>query len=239
MLYLAFQVNIKKHALMINEMNDGEQLRLFFISDIHRRKIPEKLIDSLLGEVDIVVIGGDLTEKGVPIARTAHNLQLLTKLGTVYYVYGNNDREVGEALLNTTLKENNIHILNNDSVILIDNPVIHLIGMNDGFSGKVNFNEAFKNISADELVIFVSHAPAYFNQAKQITQPRLLLAGHLHGGQIRLGPFGLYEKGSYRLKETSAELISNGFGTTGVPFRLGAKSECHVITLHGKTDHNL
>lgn len=239
MLYLAFQVNIKKHTLMIKEMKDGERLRLFFISDIHRRKIPEKLIDSLLGEVDIVVIGGDLTEKGVPITRTAHNLQLLSKLGTVYYVYGNNDREVGEAILNTTLKENNILILNNESVPIADNPAIHLIGMNDGFSGKVNFNEAFKNISEDELVIFVSHAPAYFNQAKQIAHPRLLLAGHLHGGQIRVGPFGLYEKGSYRLKETSAELISNGFGTTGVPFRLGAKSECHVITLHGKTDHNL
>lgn len=240
MLYLAFQVNIKKHTLIIDEMKDGVRLRLFFISDIHRRKIPDKLIESLLGEVDIVVIGGDLTEKGVPIARTAYNLQLLTKLGAVYYVYGNNDREVGDTLLNTTLKENNIHILNNESVVLFHDPVIHLIGMNDGFSGRVNFTEAFNNISVDELVIFVSHAPAYFNRAKQIMQPRLLLAGHLHGGQIRVGPFGLYEKGSYRIKETSAELISNGFGTTGVPFRLGAKSECHVITLHGKsTDNNL
>ena len=59
-----------------------------------------------------------------------------------------------------------------------------------------------------------------------------MLAGHLHGGQIRIGPIGIYEKGSYRLKENRAELISNGFGTTGVPLRLGAKSECHIITLH-------
>ena len=66
MLRLAFQVNIKNHSLQIKEMQSGEKLRVFFISDIHRRKIPDTLIKTLIGKVDIVIIGGDLTEKGVP-----------------------------------------------------------------------------------------------------------------------------------------------------------------------------
>ncbi|TQR21086.1 metallophosphoesterase [Psychrobacillus vulpis] len=239
MLYLAFQVNVKKHTFRINEMKDGQQFHLFFISDIHRRKISDKLIYSLMGAVDIVVIGGDLTEKGVPLKRTEKNLQLLSKLGEVYYVYGNNDREVGEQLLNSLLAENGVCILNNKSVAInTDFTPIRLVGINDGFSGKVNIYDAFQDVVKDEIIIFVTHAPAFFHNAKRVASPHLLLAGHLHGGQIRFGPFGIYENGAFKLKENSAELVSNGFGTTGVPFRLGAKSECHVITLFGSAERN-
>lgn len=239
MLSLAFQINVKKHSFLIKEMKDGEEFHVFFISDIHRRKIPDSLINSLIGRVDIVVIGGDLTEKGVPLARTEANILQLSKLGTVYYVYGNNDREVGEKQLNSILTGNNVHILNNTSTgINNGQSVIRLVGINDGFNGRVNIYDAFQNVSKDDIIIFISHAPAFFNNAKKIICPHLLLAGHLHGGQIRFGPFGIYENGAFRKKENSAELISNGFGTTGVPLRLGAKSECHIITLFGKVEEN-
>ncbi len=39
------------------------RFRIFFISDIHRRRLSETFIRSLKGKVDLVVIGGDLTEK--------------------------------------------------------------------------------------------------------------------------------------------------------------------------------
>ncbi|WP_391208932.1 metallophosphoesterase [Psychrobacillus sp. L4] len=239
MLILAFQINVKEHSLHIGEMKDGEQFRVFFISDIHRRKIPNKLIDTLLGRVDIVIIGGDLTEKGVPLERTENNILQLCRIGKVFYVYGNNDREVGEPQLNSILEKYGVCILNNKSVVLkTSQSIIRLIGINDGFNGRVNIYDAFQDVLDEEIIIFVSHAPAFFNNAKKVAQPHLLLAGHLHGGQIRFGPFGIYENGAFREKENSAELISNGFGTTGVPLRLGAKSECHIITLFGKATVN-
>lgn len=239
MFFLAFQVNIKNHSMPITQMKDGEQFRLFFISDIHRRKLPNKMIHSLLGKVDIVIIGGDLTEKGVPLSRTANNIKQLSKLGTVFFVYGNNDREIGEKQLNFLLENNDVTILNNTSVeIRVGQSVIRLIGINDGFSGRVNIYDAFQNVLEEEVKIFVTHAPAYFKNAKKVDRPHLLLAGHLHGGQIRLGPFGIYNNGSFKVTGDSAELVSNGFGTTGVPLRLGAKSECHVITLFGREERN-
>ncbi|MFB5087282.1 metallophosphoesterase family protein [Psychrobacillus sp. PGGUH221] len=235
MRFLAFQTNVIKHSLQIEEMKDGEQFNIFFISDIHRRQIPEKLIHSLVGEVDIVVIGGDLTEKGVPQERTENNIVDLSKLGPVYYVYGNNDREIGEEHLNSILEKNDVVILNNTSLAIHNNhSVIRLVGINDGFSGRVRIYDAFQEVSENEVVVFVCHAPAFFNNAKKVAKPHLLMAGHLHGGQIRLGPIGIYEKGTFRVKENSAELVSNGFGTTGIHLRLGAKSECHLITLFGK-----
>ncbi|MER2262161.1 MAG: metallophosphoesterase [Psychrobacillus sp.] len=232
MLFLAFQINVKEHHLHVKEIPTGTQLNIFFISDIHRRKINDTLIHSIIGKVDLVIIGGDLTEKGVPLNRTKSNLRQLKKLGPVFYVFGNNDREVGEENLTAIFHELDIQMLNNTSVSVSKG--IRLVGINDGFVGKVNVTAAFKQVEEKDIIIFVSHAPAFFHSALKLSKPRLMLAGHLHGGQIRLGPLGIYEKGSYRLKENCAQLISNGFGTTGVPLRLGAKSECHIITLHNK-----
>ncbi|SES33972.1 metallophosphoesterase [Psychrobacillus sp. OK032] len=235
MLYLAFQVNVKTHTFPVEKMRPGKQVHLFFISDIHRRKIDSKLIHSLMGKVDIVIIGGDLTEKGVPLHRTEYNIAQLKKMGDVFYVFGNNDREVGEQNLIQLLEKNDVHLLVNKSVeLIIDGTPIRLVGVNDGFSGKVSIYDAFQEVREEDIVIFITHAPAYFNNAKKVSKPHLLLAGHLHGGQIRFGPFGIYENGAFKEKEQSAELVSNGFGTTGVPLRLGAKSECHIITIYGE-----
>ena len=235
MLVLAFQENVKEHNLLITKMADGEQFHIFFISDIHRRKISDKLIHSVIGKVDIVIIGGDLTEKGVPLMRTEHNIKQLKKLGEVYYVYGNNDREVGEQMLRSILEKNGVCMLVNESAELrTEKSSIRIVGINDGFDGNVKIYQAFEKVNEEDIIIFVSHAPSYFKNAKKVKNPHLLLAGHLHGGQIRLGPFGIYENGTFKINENHGELISNGYGTTGVPLRLGAKSECHIITIHGR-----
>ena len=235
MLALAFQENVKEHNLLITKMADGEQFHIFFISDIHRRKISDKLIHSVIGKVDIVIIGGDLTEKGVPLIRTEHNIKQLKKLGEVYYVYGNNDREVGEQMLRSILEKNGVCMLVNESAELrTEKSLIRIVGINDGFDGNVKIYRAFEKVNEEDIIIFVSHAPSYFKNAKKVKNPHLLLAGHLHGGQIRLGPFGIYENGTFKINENHGELISNGYGTTGVPLRLGAKSECHIITIHGR-----
>lgn len=235
MFFLAFQTNVHTHSLLIDEWTKDNQFHVFFISDIHRRKISEKLIQNLIGKVDIVIIGGDLTERGVPLKRTNDNIRLLAKLGNTCYVFGNNDREVGEQNLRSILDTHDVHILENSSVKFEKNNLsVRIVGINDGFEGNVKINEAFQDVEESDIIIFATHAPAHFNNAKKISKPHLLLAGHLHGGQIRFGPFGIYEKGSYREKENSAELISNGYGTTAVPLRLGAKSECHLVTISGR-----
>ncbi|WP_426470530.1 hypothetical protein, partial [Salmonella enterica] len=46
--------------------------------------------------------------------------------------------------------------------------------------------------------ILVSHDPRIIEKIKPQHEIALVLSGHTHGGQIRLGPFGLYEKGCLR-----------------------------------------
>ena len=62
---------------------------MFFISDIHRRKIDDKLLAKIQSahEIDVVIIGGDLAEKGVPLTRIAKNIRKLAQLGR-YFMCG-------------------------------------------------------------------------------------------------------------------------------------------------------
>jgi len=88
--------NVLQHKLNVDDEECDSALKLFFISDIHRRKIDTKLLNKIGHEVDMVIIGGDLAEKGVTLSRISKNVCNLSKLGPVYYIWGNNDREAGE-----------------------------------------------------------------------------------------------------------------------------------------------
>jgi len=74
----------------------SKKLTIFFISDIHRRIVDNDIIRKVKGKADLVIIGGDLTEKGVPLEKTEVNLSRLNKIAPIYFIWGNNDNEVKE-----------------------------------------------------------------------------------------------------------------------------------------------
>src|SRR5690625_3543123 len=82
---------------------------IFFISDIHSRKISINTLQTIKSDIEMVVIGGDLTEKGVPIERTRQNLRTLKQFGVpIYFIWGNNDYEIKSKDLDQVLHEENI-----------------------------------------------------------------------------------------------------------------------------------
>lgn len=232
MLFNAFRINIVDHQFSASgmEQNDG-QLRVFFISDIHRRKIDQKLLKKINKEIDLVIIGGDLVEKGVPIARVSKNLQALSQLGPIYFVWGNNDREIGESELRHVISKANGTILDNESKPISGHPAWGICGTDDVSSRNVKIEKTMENVNQYKHLIFVTHQPKVFAQAINIIEPTLMLAGHTHGGQIRIGKYGLFENGYFEVKSGKAKLLSNGFGTSTVPLRFGAAPECHIITI--------
>lgn len=205
-----------------------EPFKLLFIADIHRRVIKADLIKF---PVDVIVIGGDLVEKGVPLERVQENIKNLRACAPVYFVWGNNDREVDENKLREIFNQFDVIVLEDESVALFGNEQLRLVGL-DHFAYKPNgFKNAFENVKENDTVLFVSHTPFDFWKVKGPYSANLLLAGHTHGGQIRIGPFGLFDKGSMKIKKDRIELISNGFGTTTLHLRLGAQAEYHVLTI--------
>jgi uncharacterized protein len=229
--------NVIYHNMNVaNDSQADKRLSVFFISDIHRRKIDEKLLAKVrsVHEVDIVIIGGDLAESGVPLKRIAKNIRKLAQLGPLFFVWGNNDREAGEKEIREIITCYGGKILDNESVVIPGHPQWGIGGTDDPSSRNVDIDSTLRYINQYENVILVTHTPSVFMKVEQLFQPRLMLAGHTHGGQIRFGKYGLQEKGACHLEKGRAKLVSNGYGTSTLPLRLGAEPECHVIVIDYK-----
>jgi len=225
--------NVVHHQLNVDKnTTDNTLLKVFFISDIHRRKISLKLLQKVGNDIDIVIIGGDLAEKGVPLSRISKNIENLARLGPIFYVWGNNDREVGELEIREIMAQNGGIILDNKSCPVPGHKNWVICGTDDSSSKKVDIDATLQDVDQSGKVIFVSHQPKVLEKVERFFRPTIMLAGHTHGGQIRFGKLGLLPKGSFQTSEGRGKLISNGYGTSTVPLRLGAAPECHVISLN-------
>lgn len=207
-------------------------MRLFFISDIHHREVSEKILNKIKGNVDVIIIGGDLAEKGVPFSKIEKNIKALTAIAPTYFVWGNNDYEIDHIKLEAMLKREGVSLLVNESAVMQGgSEKIFLIGTDDYGHRYDNLENALKGCE-NGFQILISHNPDIKKKIRKNHQIKLILSGHTHGGQIRLLGWGITEKaGLTKLKKDFYMLVSNGYGTTGLPLRLGAPAEVHVITL--------
>ena len=229
----ALENNVLHHQ--VDLYGENEKVSLFFISDVHMRKIDDEMLKKINQSIDAVIIGGDFADRRTSFQTIYHNILLLVELAPVYFVWGNNDREVGEEKLRRLFKDAGVKIIENDALILpnIKNKC-WLCAIDDIAMEKEDYLKAFSKCKGEENVIFVSHNPEAFPIVRQQYQAILMLGGHYHGGQIRLGSIGLQPHGSFTFPRGVATLISNGYGTTNLPLRLGAKPQCHIIDLNFK-----
>lgn len=76
------------------------------------------------------------------------------------------------------------------------------------------------------------HEPDTVLDMETIKQFDLILSGHSHGGQIRIGNWRLHNKGSssadgglYQLNERTKLYVNRGIGLTFLPIRFGVPPE--------------
>ncbi|MEH7611411.1 metallophosphoesterase [Gottfriedia acidiceleris] len=238
-MFIEARLNIvRKHEFSFSNTPLEKPIRLFFISDIHRRKIHSSIIDRLSNQVDLVIIGGDLVEKGVPLKRIEENIQKLCSLGKVYFVWGNNDIEIEKNDLLTIFKRWNVTILKNSSVTINHSQRDWaLIGVDDLKTGEVDLELAFQDVKPNAFKLIVSHNPRILKLLKKEQGVSLVLSGHTHGGQIRVFGYGPYEKGKTHVYNGITQIISNGYGTTTIPLRLSARPETHYIVIKSIYSH--
>ncbi len=214
----------------------SKKLTIFFISDIHRRIVDNDIIRKVKGKADLVIIGGDLTEKGVPLEKTEVNLSRLNKIAPIYFIWGNNDYEVKEKELRQLFDKYKLTVLENKSVKIQSNHhgAVHLIGIGELSLENDELSIALSDTKKKDFKIVVCHNPEIAQKITKDDCISLLLSGHTHGGQIRIFGFGPYQKGKLHRYGDFDHLISNGYGTTMLPLRLGAHPETHLITIKHK-----
>ena len=99
-------------------------------------------------------------------------------------------------------------------------------------------------LSPKDFVILLVHTPDYIEDVS-VANTDLALAGHTHGGQVRVFGVAPALNSHYGnrfitgLAYNTAKIpliITNGIGTSKLPIRVGAPAEIIVITLHRLTE---
>jgi predicted MPP superfamily phosphohydrolase len=130
-------------------------------------------------------------------------------------------------------------LYNSAGRVTLRGETLSVVGIDDPVLGTPDPAAALAGVSTPERAVWMIHAPGYVDRiARGVAPPAAILAGHTHGGQIRL-PFytpytptgsGRFVAGWYR--DTLAPLyVSRGIGTITIPARLFCPPELPVFTL--------
>ena len=116
---------------------------------------------------------------------------------------------------------------------------VTVAGIDDLSTGNASIAAALAGIPVGRPVLLLMHEPDSFERIPPSVT--LTLAGHTHGGQIRLPVLGTpltntifgYVRGRY-VEGGRTLIVSSGVGTSSIPLRWGVPPEIDVITLHAK-----
>lgn len=229
-----------------------EGLRIVHIADLQMdpRTGPVKVkryIDAVNSlKPDIVCFSGDLVTSGTEYIDAAAELlgRIESKYG-VYAVFGDHDYWAGPGYVDYALTKNRVRVLEDENFIVnFAGQTIVITAVTNVYQrrpSKESLQALADTRSSHQLSIFLTHQPAPgIIEFASVEGYHLILAGHTHGGQVRVGypgfwwtfsnletPFvsGFFEIGSTLLS------VNNGLGLTFAPVRFQAPAEITLIIL--------
>jgi uncharacterized protein len=230
--------------------------RIVQISDIHLDEYTEPFFfERIVHQVnnlapDLVLLTGDFITRGAfsfiagshAVNRCAEILTTLTA-PLRYAILGNHDVAFNAPMVTQALATHSTPVLINQHLPIERNGArFWLCGAEDPGTSHPDLDLTIP-AQPDGPVLLMAHEPDFADQV--VAHPRghfvdLMLAGHSHGGQIRLpflGPLVLppmgekYPEGLYRFNQMQL-YVNRGIGTVGLPFRLNCPPEITVITLN-------
>ena len=240
-------ITVKEQKITITNLPDNfNGFKIVHISDLHygkkkKKKSLKKLVKSINEqEPDIVVLTGDLINKDTKMTNSlaekiSNQLNKISSTAGKYAISGEDDLKFDE--WTNIITNSGFTNLNNsyDTIYKNGYESIFIAGLSTN-QDKLNVNEKLKapieylnsfEKNGPIYKILLIHEPDTINDMS--TNPfDLILAGHSHGGQIRLpliGPIIIqegakkYHENHYKI-ENSDLYISNGLGVSDFNFRL-------------------
>jgi len=253
---------VEHFDLPVNGLSSSlSQLRIVQLTDIHLGPfMPE---EELLAYVeaanrlqpDLVALTGDfVSTNSEEIAPCARALSQLNARYGVFACLGNHDVYAGaEEELTRLFGEKGIRMLRNEAIsVRIKDTVLNVLGIDDLRWGTPNLARALRATKDEpgEVRLLLSHRPEVFPEAAQ-KGIEVVLAGHYHGGQVKLGSrpesFSIarlitpYAEGLFYLSRRSQSsrtaakdqvlFVSRGIGITGLPIRINCRPQIAHLTL--------
>lgn len=215
----------------------SEKLRVLFLSDLHLREYGEhneELIQTVQElDPDLILLGGDLVTFPNPEYENMLSLcRSLADVAPLYGVLGNHESEMIYGGVDDQLAEKfseaGVQLLRNETrTIQIGENNVELIGLEGALKDfyKYGASDCVESLSRqyDTFRICINHVPMAFVDYMQDAPFDLALAGHTHGGLIRLpvlgrlytaeeGLFPEYAGGMYQLDSGAPLIVGCGLG---------------------------
>lgn len=193
---------------------------------------------------DLLLFAGDLIDNlneydGSPSQISEALSRMDANVGK-YAVFGNHDYGGGaEHEYEDIMKAGGFKVLVNETITFQDYN-FRLIGIDDLLIGYGDPSVA-EQVDSDMYNLVLCHEPDIVDKISEANVD-YMLAGHTHGGQIRI-PFYTqkflpfygekYVKGEYQTENKNETIlyVNAGLGTTKVPARLGAVPELTYLTI--------
>ncbi len=227
-------------------------LRIVELADLHGRVFgrgSRRLLAAVRrAEPDLICIDGDLFDEHTDLAMLPPLLRGLCAIAPVYYVTGNHEWRVpGLRGILEQMRDCGVTVLQDDwRVLRRGEDALIVAGTDDpcGPAERKTPAELIADIRAEAgeaaFLLLLAHRNDQLPQWSALGV-QAVLAGHCHGGVVRLpfvgGLFGTdrrlfpaWDAGLYRQGET-ALYVSRGLGYTNVHFRLFNRPEVAVIVL--------
>lgn len=207
----------------------------------------ERIVTAInAADVDIVLIAGDFTYWQAPEDLREDFAALSDLKASVFAVMGNHDvgfpgpKDIAMPLT-SVLSEAGVTLLDNRlAEASVAGQKIFLFGASDLWEGRQRLLQL--NDIAERPLFVLTHNPDTALRIDPRVNYDLMLAGHTHGGQIRL-PFiykrhipteGPFDKGLHVLKfgqESRQVYVTSGTGMVGLPTRLLMPPQVDILTI--------
>jgi len=264
----AYGVGIEPESLLVTRYRltpprwpAGRRLSISVIADLHAGgpNMTEGQIEHIvevanLDPPDLVLLLGDyfathrFVTEHVPHPVWAASLaRLKSRLGT-WAVFGNHDWWFDIAGVRAALRAVDIPVLENRAVLLGDaGQKFWLAGLGDQlayrlgphrFRGVDDLPHTLGQVDTDDPVILMLHEPDGFTKVPDNVS--LSIAGHTHGGQVRIpfvwpdfvpSAYGARFAYGHIVEQGRQLIVSGGLGVSNVPVRLGVPPEIVRIEL--------
>lgn len=238
------------HRIRLGDKSKPEALNVLQLSDIQvSESYTTKRLDQVIRKVnqenpDIIVFTGDLFDN---YTQYNHEQEIIEKLGELkatigkYAVWGNHDYGGGAArIYERVMNAANFEVLKNagETISLVNGKKVFIGGLDDSLLGAPSIEETLSYRQRYDYSVLLTHEPDVADGFIG-TNTQLVLAGHSHGGQIRLPFYEVknvlakkYTRGLYELSDHTKLYVNTGLGTTSIHARLGVPPEISVFQLH-------
>ncbi|MCU1334745.1 MAG: metallophosphoesterase [Bryobacterales bacterium] len=251
-----YGVFIQRHDLSLREKDldfpglpeDLHGLRLVQLTDIHlspflsERELARAVDMANETRAHVALVTGDLiTTAHDPLDACLRQLSRLRADAGVFGCLGNHEiyANAEDYVEKQGARLGHRYLRQRAESLKFGQATLNLAGVDYQRTSKPYLQGAERMVAPESFNVLLSHNPDVFPVAARQGY-QLTLAGHTHGGQVRVEIltqdlniarfFTPYVDGLYR-RDRAAIFVSRGIGTIGLPARLGAPPEVNLLRL--------